>query len=37
MHVADYCFRNCREKKIKCEPGETSCVQCEKAKRECHR
>jgi hypothetical protein len=29
--------RNCREKKIKCEPGEKSCLQCEKAKRECHR
>jgi hypothetical protein len=29
--------RKCREKKIKCEPGEKSCLQCEKAKRECHR
>lgn len=28
---------DCREKKIKCEPGATSCVQCEKAKRVCRR
>ncbi|GAB7351111.1 hypothetical protein MBLNU459_g1574t2 [Dothideomycetes sp. NU459] len=34
--LAQACL-NCREKKIKCEPGDLSCVQCEKAKRECHR
>ncbi|KAG9524544.1 hypothetical protein KCV07_g1648, partial [Aureobasidium melanogenum] len=34
--LAQACL-NCREKKIKCEPGEKSCLQCEKAKRECHR
>jgi hypothetical protein len=28
---------DCREKKIKCEPGAASCVQCEKAKRQCRR
>lgn len=28
---------DCREKKIKCEPGAISCVQCEKAKRPCRR
>nr|POE72851.1 putative transcriptional regulatory protein [Quercus suber] len=28
---------DCREKKIKCEPGANSCVQCEKAKRPCRR
>ncbi|KAK5164634.1 uncharacterized protein LTR77_009840 [Saxophila tyrrhenica] len=28
---------DCREKKIKCEPGAHSCVQCEKAKRPCRR
>ena len=28
---------DCREKKIKCEPGATSCLQCEKAKRTCRR
>jgi len=28
---------DCREKKIKCEPGVTSCLQCEKAKRPCRR
>ena len=28
---------DCREKKIKCEPGATSCLQCEKAKRPCRR
>ncbi len=28
---------DCREKKIKCEPGGVSCVQCEKAKRPCRR
>ena len=28
---------DCREKKIKCEPGESSCLQCEKAKRPCRR
>jgi len=33
--LAQACL-NCREKKIKCEPGEKSCLQCEKAKRECH-
>ncbi|MCJ1314318.1 hypothetical protein MMC25_007999 [Agyrium rufum] len=26
----------CREKKIKCEPGEIKCAQCEKSGRECH-
>ncbi|KAF2208428.1 hypothetical protein CERZMDRAFT_5357, partial [Cercospora zeae-maydis SCOH1-5] len=26
---------DCREKKIKCEPGAASCLQCEKAKRPC--
>ena len=25
----------CREKKIKCDPGEPKCVQCEKSGREC--
>ena len=25
----------CREKKIKCEPGEPKCVQCDKSGREC--
>ncbi|KAI9890326.1 MAG: hypothetical protein M1814_004236 [Vezdaea aestivalis] len=25
----------CREKKIKCEPGEPRCVQCEKTNKEC--
>jgi hypothetical protein len=29
--------RNCREKKTKCEPGGESCLQCKKAKRQCHR
>lgn len=28
---------DCREKKIKCEPGVASCLQCEKAKRPCRR
>ncbi len=28
---------DCREKKIKCEPGLHSCLQCEKAKRPCRR
>ncbi|OQO14099.1 hypothetical protein B0A48_00975 [Cryoendolithus antarcticus] len=28
---------DCREKKIKCEPGASSCLQCEKAKRICRR
>lgn len=28
---------DCREKKIKCEPGVPSCLQCEKAKRPCRR
>ena len=28
---------DCREKKIKCEPGAISCLQCEKAKRQCRR
>ena len=28
---------DCREKKIKCEPGVGSCLQCEKAKRPCRR
>lgn len=28
---------DCREKKIKCEPGATSCLQCEKARRPCRR
>lgn len=28
---------DCREKKIKCEPGTSSCLQCEKAKRICRR
>lgn len=28
---------DCREKKIKCEPGASSCLQCEKAKRVCRR
>lgn len=28
---------DCREKKIKCEPGANSCLQCEKAKRACRR
>ena len=28
---------DCREKKIKCEPGTSSCLQCEKAKRACRR
>ena len=28
---------DCREKKIKCEPGLASCLQCEKAKRPCRR
>ena len=28
---------DCREKKIKCEPGIKSCVQCEKANRTCRR
>ena len=28
---------DCREKKIKCEPGANSCLQCEKAKRPCRR
>jgi len=28
---------DCREKKIKCEPGADSCLQCEKAKRPCRR
>ncbi|KAL1302975.1 hypothetical protein AAFC00_003292 [Neodothiora populina] len=32
--LAQACL-NCREKKIRCEPGESSCLQCEKAKREC--
>lgn len=28
---------DCREKKIKCEPGLNSCVQCEKAMRPCRK
>ena len=28
---------DCREKKIKCEPGVDSCLQCEKAKRPCRK
>ena len=28
---------DCREKKIKCEPGQNRCVQCEKAMRPCRR
>lgn len=28
---------DCREKKIKCEPGPNSCLQCEKAKRPCRK
>jgi hypothetical protein len=28
---------DCREKKIKCEPGAVSCLQCEKAKRTCRK
>lgn len=28
---------DCREKKIKCEPGIASCLQCEKAKRPCRK
>ena len=28
---------DCREKKIKCEPGINSCVQCEKAMRPCRK
>jgi hypothetical protein len=28
---------DCREKKIKCEPGASSCLQCEKAKRPCRK
>ncbi|KAK4501369.1 hypothetical protein PRZ48_007177 [Zasmidium cellare] len=28
---------DCREKKIKCEPGTVSCLQCEKAKRPCRK
>jgi hypothetical protein len=28
---------DCREKKIKCEPGVSSCLQCEKARRVCRR
>lgn len=28
---------DCREKKIKCEPGPVSCLQCEKAKRICRK
>lgn len=28
---------DCREKKIKCEPGVSGCLQCEKAKRLCRR
>jgi hypothetical protein len=28
---------DCREKKIKCEPGVNSCLQCEKARRPCRR
>ncbi|CAK1365715.1 unnamed protein product [Cercospora beticola] len=28
---------DCREKKIKCEPGAASCLQCEKAKRPCRK
>lgn len=28
---------DCREKKIKCEPGAASCLQCEKAKRVCRK
>ncbi|CAK4034841.1 transcription factor C6 like [Lecanosticta acicola] len=28
---------DCREKKIKCEPGLASCLQCEKAKRPCRK
>ncbi|KAF2160772.1 hypothetical protein M409DRAFT_70293 [Zasmidium cellare ATCC 36951] len=28
---------DCREKKIKCEPGTVSCLQCEKAQRPCRK
>lgn len=28
---------DCREKKIKCEPGQNACLQCEKTKRVCRR
>lgn len=28
---------DCREKKIKCEPGTNSCIQCEKAMRPCRK
>jgi hypothetical protein len=35
--LAQACL-DCREKKIKCEPGQSNtCVQCEKAKRPCRR
>lgn len=35
--LAQACL-DCREKKIKCEPGQSSaCLQCEKAKRQCRR
>ena len=27
---------SCREKKIKCDPGDFKCVQCDKSGRECH-
>ncbi|PNS21088.1 hypothetical protein CAC42_3426 [Sphaceloma murrayae] len=32
--LAQACL-NCREKKIRCEPRQPRCVQCEKSKREC--
>ena len=32
--LAEACVA-CRDKKIKCEPGEPKCVQCEKSGREC--
>ncbi|KAK4986356.1 hypothetical protein LTR66_007887, partial [Elasticomyces elasticus] len=34
--LAQACL-DCREKKIRCEPGIATCVQCEKAKRTCRR
>ncbi|KAB8360772.1 hypothetical protein FH972_024506 [Carpinus fangiana] len=34
--LAQACM-TCREKKIKCQPGEPKCVQCTKVNRECRR
>lgn len=28
--------KTCRDKKIKCEPAEPKCVQCDKSGSECH-